>query len=432
MLNTDTAKIYAKGGTGGNGCISFRREKFVPRGGPNGGDGGQGGNVILEVAEGISTLIDFRYNPHQVADNGQHGMGKLMHGADAEDRIVKVPTGTIVRSPDTEEVIVDLQKVGQRAVIARGGIGGKGNARFKSSTFQTPRVAEKGEPGEERYIALEVKLIADVGLVGYPNGGKSTLLARTSAAKPKIADYPFTTLAPNLGVVRVDAERNFVLADIPGLIEGAHEGAGLGHDFLRHVERTKMLLHVIDTASVDGRDPITDYEQINTELERYNPRLTRLPQLVVLNKIDLPDAQANIHRVEEYFGKRRVFPISGVTGQGIDNLIRATYSLLQRINARIRERQDTAQPQPTFHIPKSDERFELITEKNRFIVRGEEPRRAVLMTDMENDQALVLLHRKLKKMGVLNALIKAGIIEGDTVQVDAFEFTYSADEINTN
>ena len=432
MLNTDTAKIYAKGGTGGNGCISFRREKFVPRGGPNGGDGGQGGNVILEVAEGISTLIDFRYNPHQVADNGQHGMGKLMHGADAEDRIVKVPTGTIVRSPDTEEVIVDLQKVGQRAVIARGGIGGKGNARFKSSTFQTPRVAEKGEPGEERYIALEVKLIADVGLVGYPNGGKSTLLARTSAAKPKIADYPFTTLAPNLGVVRVDAERNFVLADIPGLIEGAHEGAGLGHDFLRHVERTKMLLHVIDTASVDGRDPITDYEQINTELERYNPRLTRLPQLVVLNKIDLPDAQANIHRVEEYFGKRRVFPISGVTGQGIDNLIRATYSLLQRINARIRERQDTVQPQPTFHIPKPDERFELTTEKNRFIVRGEEPRRAVLMTDMENDQALVLLHRKLKKMGVLNALIKAGIIEGDTVQVDAFEFTYSADEINTN
>ena len=432
MLNTDTAKIYAKGGTGGNGCISFRREKFVPRGGPNGGDGGQGGSVILEVVEGISTLIDFRYNPHQVADNGQHGMGKLMHGADAEDRIVKVPTGTIVRSPDTEEVIVDLQKVGQRAVIARGGIGGKGNARFKSSTFQTPRVAEKGEPGEERYIALEVKLIADVGLVGYPNGGKSTLLARTSAAKPKIADYPFTTLAPNLGVVRVDSERNFVLADIPGLIEGAHEGAGLGHDFLRHVERTKMLLHVIDTASVDGRDPITDYEQINTELERYNPRLTRLPQLVVLNKIDLPDAQANLHRVKAYFGKRRVFPISGVTGQGIDNLIRATYSLLQRINTRIRERQDTAQSQPTFHIPKSDERFELITEKNRFIVRGEGPRRAVLMTDMENDQALVLLHRKLKKMGILNALIKAGITEGDTVQVDAFEFTYSADEINTN
>lgn len=432
MLNTDTAKIYAKGGMGGNGCISFRREKFVPRGGPNGGDGGHGGSVILEVAEGISTLIDFRYNPHQVADNGQHGMGKLMHGADADDRIVKVPPGTIVRIPDTEETIIDLQKVGQRAVIARGGIGGKGNARFRSSTFQTPRVAEKGEPGEERHIALEVKLIADVGLVGYPNGGKSTLLGRTSAAKPKIADYPFTTLAPNLGVVRVDSERNFVLADIPGIIEGAHEGAGLGHDFLRHIERTKMLLHIVDAAAVDGRDPITDYEQINTELERYNPRLTRLPQLVVLNKIDLPDAQANLQTIKEYFGKRRVFPISAVTGKGVDNLIRATYSLLQRINARIRERQEAVEPQPTFHIPKPDERFQLITEKNRFIVRGEEPRRAVLMTDMENDQALVLLHRKLKKMGVLNALVKAGITEGDTVQVDAFEFTYSPDEINTD
>ena len=392
----------------------------------------QGGSVILEVAEGISTLIDFRYNPHQVAANGQHGMGKLMHGADAEDRVVKVPAGTIVRVPETAETIVDLKTVGQRAVIARGGIGGKGNARFRSSTFQTPRVAEKGEPGEERTVTLEVKLIADVGLVGYPNGGKSTLLARTSAAKPKIADYPFTTLTPNLGVVRVDPERNFVLADIPGLIEGAHAGAGLGHDFLRHIERTKMLLHIIDTAAVDGRDPITDYEQINIELERYNPRLIRLPQLIVLNKTDLPDAETNLKRVKDYFGKRRVFPISAVTGEGVDRLIRATYQLLQRINERIRERQAAAEPQPTFHIPKPDERFELIKRADRFIVRGEEPRRAVLMTDMENDQALVLLHRKLQKMGVLNALIKAGITAGDTVRVDAFEFTYSPDEINTN
>ncbi len=431
-MNTDTAKIYAKGGRGGNGCISFRREKFVPRGGPNGGDGGRGGSVILEVAEGLSTLIDFRYNPHQVADGGQHGMGKLMHGADADDRIVKVPAGTIVRLPGMNEVIADLKAVGQRAVIARGGIGGKGNARFKSSTFQTPRVAEKGEPGEERTIALEVKLIADVGLVGYPNSGKSTLLARTSAAKPKIADYPFTTLTPNLGVVRVDLEHNFVLADIPGLIEGAHEGLGLGHDFLRHIERTKMLLHVIDAAAIDGRDPIADYEQINTELERYNSRLARIPQLIVLNKIDLPDTQVNLQRLKDYFGRRRVFPISAVTGTGVDRVVRATYQLLQRINERIRERQEITESQPTFHIPKPDERFELITKNNRFIVRGEEPRRAVLMTDMENDQALVLLHRKLQKIGVLNALIKAGITEGDTVQVDAFEFTYSPDEINTH
>ena len=431
-MNIDTARIYAKGGRGGNGCISFRREKFVPRGGPNGGDGGRGGSVILEATEGMSTLIDVRHNPHQVAENGQHGTGKFGHGKDAADRVVKVPTGTIVRVAETAEIIADLKGAGQRAVVARGGIGGKGNARFKSSTFQTPRVAEKGEPGEERTISLEVKLIADVGLVGYPNAGKSTLLARTSAAKPKIADYPFTTLTPNLGVVRIDPEHNFVLADIPGLIEGAHEGAGLGHDFLRHIERTKMLLHVIDTASVDGRDPIADYEGINTELELYNPRLIRLPQLIVLNKVDLPDAQTHLQRIKDYFGKRRVFPISAVTGEGVDGLIRATYRLLQRINERIRERQEMAPAQPTFHIPKPSERFELITQKNRFVVRGEEPRRAVLMTDMENDQALVLLHRKLKKMGVMNALIKAGVEEGDTVQVDAFQFTFSPNEIDTN
>ena len=222
-----------------------------------------------------------------------------------------------------------------------------------------------------------------------------------------------------------------MLADIPGLIAGAHEGAGLGHDFLRHIERTKMLIHVVDIASVDGRDPITDYEQINTELERYNRRLTRLPQLIVLNKIDLPTGQTNLQRVKDYFGKRRLFPISAVTGEGVDRLIRSTYQLLQRINERIRESQEAAESKPTFHFPKADERFELITQASRFIVRGEEPRRAVLMTDMENDQALVLLHRKFKKMGVLNALVKAGIADGDTVQVDAFEFTYSSDEINT-
>jgi GTP-binding protein len=441
-MNIDTAKIYAKGGRGGNGCISFRREKFVPRGGPNGGDGGHGGSVILEAVEGISTLIDLRHNLHQVAENGQHGMGKLMHGADAADRIVKVPAGTIVRLDEAGEVITDLRKTGQRVVIARGGIGGKGNARFKSNTFQTPRVAEKGEPGEERTIALEVKLIADVGLVGYPNAGKSTLLARTSAAKPKIANYPFTTLSPNLGVVRIDPEHNFVLADIPGLIEGAHHGAGLGHDFLRHIERTKMLIHVVDTAAVDGRDPIADYEQLNEELGLYNPRLMRLPQLIALNKIDLPDAQANLPRIRDYFGKlnedksralgRRLFPISAVTGEGVDRLIRAVYRLLQRINERIRERRETEPFQPTFHIPKPTERFELIRRKDRFVVRGEEPRRAVLMTDMESDQALVLLHRKLQKMGVMNALIKAGVKEGDTVQVDAFEFTFTPNEINTN
>ena len=431
-MHVDTAKIHVKGGKGGDGCISFRRERHTPRGGPNGGDGGNGGSVILEATEGMSTLIDLRYNAQQTADRGQHGMGKETHGKDAEDRIVKVPAGTIVRDGETEEVLADLKQHGQRMVVARGGIGGKGNVRFKSSTFQSPRVAEKGEPGEVRIVNLEVKLIADIGLVGYPNAGKSTLLSRTSSAKPKIASYPFTTLAPSLGVVRLDAERNFVVADLPGLIDGAHEGTGLGHDFLRHIERTKVLIHVVDAAAVDGRAPIQDYEQINTELELYNPRLIRLPQLVALNKTDLPESQENLAELKAYFGKRRVFPISAMTGAGVAPLLRAAYHLLDRINQRLREQRDTGEVPETIYPPKPRQRFELVPVKNGFIVYGEEPRRAVLMTDMTNEQAIVLLHRKLKKMGVMNALIKAGVKEGDTVSIDELAFTYTSDGINTD
>ena len=386
----------------------------------------------LRRRRGLSTLIDLRYNAQQIADRGEHGRGKETHGKDAEDRIVKVPAGTIVRDGETEEVLADLKQHGQRMVVARGGIGGKGNVRFKSSIFQSPRVAEKGEPGEARIVNLEVKLIADIGLVGYPNAGKSTLLSRTSSAKPKIASYPFTTLAPNLGVVRLDAERNFVVADLPGLIDGAHEGTGLGHDFLRHIERTKVLIHVIDAAAVDGRAPIQDYEQINSELELYSPRLIRLPQLIALNKTDLPESQANLAELKAYFGKRRVFPISALTGDGIPPLLRAAYHLLDRINQRLRERRDTGEVPETIYPPKPRHRFELVPVKNGFIVYGEEPRRAVLMTDMTNEQAIVLLHRKLKKMGVMNALIKAGVKEGDTVRIDELEFTYTADGINTD
>ncbi len=436
-MNVDTAKIHVVGGKGGNGCISFRREKYVPRGGPNGGDGGRGGNVILEASEGLSTLLDLKYQPRKRAPDGQHGRGKLRHGKEAENRVVTVPVGTVVRAPEMEGALADLERHGERVIVARGGVGGKGNARFKSSTFQTPRVAEKGEPGEERFIELEVKVIAEVGLVGYPNAGKSTLLGRVSDAKPKIANYPFTTLAPNLGVVRIGAARNFVAADIPGLIEGAHTGAGLGHDFLRHIERTKLLIHVIDCAAVDGRNPLQDYEQLNEELELYNPRLVRMPQLIALNKVDLPNAQDSFPQIREYFGKRRIFSISALTGEGVDGLIRAAYGRLQRIHERIRERQESGDvPEsemitlPTFQ--KQHGRFELSKEEDGFVVRGEEPRRAVLMTDMENDQALVLLYRKLKKMGVINALIRTGVKEGDTVQIDEFEFTYSPHGIDTD
>ncbi len=428
----DTARIQVKAGNGGNGCISFRREKFVPRGGPDGGDGGNGGNVILTATLGMSTLIDLHHNPRQVAENGGHGTGKQRDGADGTDCVVKVPAGTIVRDYDTTETLADLTEPDQSVVVARGGIGGKGNARFKSSTFQAPRVAEKGEPGKEREISLEIKLIADIGLVGYPNAGKSTLLARTSAATPKIAAYPFTTLRPNLGVVRINREQNFVLADIPGLIEGAHKGAGLGHQFLRHIERTKMLIHVIDLSATDGRDPIKDYEQLNLELGHYNELLTKLPQIVALNKIDMPEAEANLARVQAYFGKRKVFPISAITGTGVNQLMQQAYRSLQYLETRAQKEAETTIVLEPELPPEPSARFELIETEEGFAVTGAEPRRAVLMTDMENEQALILLYRKLKNMGVMNALARAGAVEGDTVQIDEFEFNYSPKAMQSN
>ena len=393
----DTARIYVKAGNGGNGCISFRREKYVPRGGPDGGDGGNGGNVIVIATLGMSTLIDLRHNPRQIAENGSHGSGKQRDGADGNDKIIKVPVGTIIRDFDTEALLADLIEPDQSVVAARGGIGGKGNSRFKSSTFQVPRVAEKGEPGEEREVSLEVKLIADIGLVGYPNAGKSTLLARTSAATPKIASYPFTTLIPNLGVVRIDQEQNFVLADIPGLIDGAHKGAGLGHQFLRHIERTKMLIHVIDLSAADGRDPIKDYEQLNLELGHYNALLTELPQIIALNKIDIPESKENIQRVQEYFGKRKVFPISGITGEGVNSLMHQAYRSLQYLDTKAREQAESTITLEQELPPEPRTRFELQETDTGFVVSGAEPKRAVVMTDFENEQALMLLFRKLKK-----------------------------------
>ena len=428
----DTARIQVKAGNGGNGCISFRREKFVPRGGPDGGDGGNGGNVILTATLGMSTLIDLHHNPRQVAENGGHGTGKKRDGADGTDCVVKVPAGTIVRDLNTAELLADLTEPDDSVVVASGGIGGKGNARFKSSTFQAPRVAEKGEPGEEREISLEIKLIADVGLVGYPNAGKSTLLARTSAATPKIAAYPFTTLRPNLGVVRINREQNFILADIPGLIEGAHQGAGLGHQFLRHIERTKMLIHVIDLSATDGRDPIKDYEQLNLELGHYNELLTKLPQIVALNKTDIPEGKTNLTRVQEYFGNRKTFPISAITGDGVNGLMQQAYRSLQYLEARARKEAETAIILEQELPSEPSARFELIETEDGFVVTGAEPRRAVLMTDMENEQALILLYRKLKNMGVMNALTRAGAEEGDTVRIDEFEFTYSPKSMQSN
>ncbi len=328
----DRAVIYVKGGDGGNGVVSFRREKFIPKGGPDGGDGGHGGDVILIADEGLSTLLDFQHRRHFRAQRGTHGQGAKRHGKRGGSLVVPVPVGTLVRDAATRDVLADLVQHGQRVVAARGGRSGRGNARFATPTRRAPRQAEPGEPGQERNIELELKLIADVGLVGLPNSGKSTLLSRVSAARPKIADYPFTTTEPYLGVVGLPDGRSFVLADIPGLIEGAHQGAGLGHTFLRHISRTNVLIHVVDLAAPE-RDPLADFQTVNDELRLYDPALEQRPMLVALNKIDQPQARERAAAVAAAVGKRgyQAFAISGATGEGVEALMYAAADLLAQV-----------------------------------------------------------------------------------------------------
>lgn len=321
----DTARVNLKAGDGGNGCLSFRREKFVPRGGPNGGDGGHGGSIILEATESLNTLVDFHYRRHLKAERGRHGSGANRRGRDGEDVVVLVPVGTIVRDSETGDVLADLESAGDRVVVAKGGRGGRGNARFASSTNRVPRRFEKGHPGQERIIDLELKLIADVGLVGLPNAGKSTLLSRISDARPKVGDFPFTTLSPVLGLVRHGAGRSFVVADLPGLIEGAHEGRGLGHQFLRHIERTRVLVILID---VSDEDPTQAYRTLVRELSSYGQGLSEKPRLVALNKVDLLGGVPPAHFE---FGGERVVAVSGFTGAGLDELKHAAWSLLESI-----------------------------------------------------------------------------------------------------
>ncbi len=323
MKFVDEIKIHVASGAGGAGCVSFRREKFIPRGGPDGGDGGKGGDVIFVVSSAISTLLDLRYRPHQKAERGRNGMGKDRHGASGDDLKILVPPGTVIRDAETDEVLADLTAPGEELVLLKGGRGGQGNARFATATHKAPRFAQPGEPSEERWLRLELKLMADVGLLGFPSVGKSSLIARVSAARPKIADYPFTTLVPNLGVVQYKNYRSFVMADIPGLIEGAHAGAGLGHRFLKHVERTDMLLHLLDLSWIPERDPVQEYETLNRELRLFNPELAEKRQIIVVNKIDLPTVQEHLSQVIPWFTERglAVFPISAITGEGIPPLL---------------------------------------------------------------------------------------------------------------
>jgi GTP-binding protein len=421
----DEVKIYVKGGDGGNGVVAFRREKYVPFGGPAGGDGGKGGDVYLVVDPHLNTLINFRHRVHFKAKRGGHGRGKNQAGKGGADVHVPVARGTIVRGADTGEFLGDLTRPDERLLVARGGRGGRGNAAFASSTNQAPRVAEQGDPGEERWLALELKLIADVGIVGLPNAGKSTLLSVVSAARPKIADYPFTTLVPNLGVVALDLSTSFVAADLPGLIEGAHQGAGLGHQFLRHAERTRLLIHLLDGAS---QDPLADYETINAELDLYSERLAVRPQIVVLNKMDLPHAQALWPSVQQALaaqGATEVMAVSAVTRQGVDVLMRRVASLLEALP---REALPVEVTEATVVLPPSpDEDAVRVTYDEgtkAWHVRGARVERAARRTNWQLDEAIFRFHLFLENMGVIAALEEAGVGVGDTVFIGDVELTW--------
>src|SRR6266568_1778106 len=426
----DHTKIFVKAGDGGNGSRHFRREKFAPLGGPDGGDGGRGGSVYLEATTNLNTLIDYRYRQHFKAGAGGAGMRQKMHGAKGEDVVLRVPRGTIVRDAESNELIADLVEDGQRVMVARGGRGGLGNVHFATSTHQAPQEAQKGEPGEERWLYLELRLIADVGLIGYPNAGKSTLLSVVTAAHPKIADYPFTTLTPNLGVVAVGQpasgdEFGFVLADIPGLIEGASEGVGLGHEFLRHVQRTRLLIHMLDGASIE-RTPWQDFKTINKELHQYDEHLGTRPQIVVLNKMDLPEAQEHWPELQakaEAAGYP-VFTISAAAHQGTTELMQYTARRLQEI---WQEEAEHAAVQPVVDMagsvlrPQPDDAFTVAKEDDVYVVRGKLVVRAASMTNQESEESMDRLQVTLAKMGVTKALEEAGVQVGDTVRFGKVE-----------
>jgi GTP-binding protein len=424
----DQANITVQAGDGGDGAASFRREAHVPRGGPDGGDGGRGGHIYIVADAHLNTLLPFREQRRFKSERGGNGSGARKHGRDGRDLTVRVPPGTIVRTTiDGEPYEVDLAAPGMRLLAARGGKGGLGNVHFATSTHQTPRIAELGQPGEAFEVELELKSLADVGLVGFPNAGKSTLLSIISAARPKIGAYPFTTIQPNLGVAAV-GDYSFVVADIPGLIEGAHRGVGLGFDFLRHVERTRLLIHVVDAAGVDGRDPLADYRQINAELEQYQPELARRPQIVALNKADLPEAQANLDRLLAAIRTpdTEVFAISGATRAGVDALMQRVAARLAAMPARDLAARDE---ELTWPVPEVDERlFTVEPEGEGWRVRGKKIERLISMTNFAQSEALMRIQRVLEASGISAALLAAGIQEGDPVYIEKAELIWSDQE----
>lgn len=422
----DQVKIHVKGGDGGAGCMSFRREAHVPKGGPDGGDGGRGAAVVLEADQAISSLLDFRFKRHFKADRGRHGKGQIRHGAGGQDLVLRVPLGTIVTDSESGDILGDLTVPGQRLIVAQGGYGGRGNIHFVTPTRRAPAFAELGEPAQERWVELEMKLLADAALVGMPSVGKSSLIARMSAARPKIADYPFTTLVPNLGVVNAGG-RSFVVADVPGLIEGAHEGKGLGHEFLRHIERTALILHVVDlSGSYEERDPVEDFDIINRELELHAAELAVRPQIVVGNKIDVTgthEASERMRaRVEE--AGLRYFEVSAFTGAGMDSLIRAVAEKVFELRTAV-DRDEGVARQVWTHEVKSDRDYVVNSLGGGvFEVKGRGVERMVIMTEWNNDEAIAFLQKRMAKAGVEKALAAAGAVDGDEVRIagKAFEF----------
>ena len=423
MKFIDRVKIYVQAGTGGNGTVAFRREAHVPKGGPSGGDGGRGGSVIFVATNSLSTLLDLRYYREYKAQNGEKGHAKKMHGADADDLVIRVPVGTCVYDDDTGNIIADLTNDGQRAVIAKGGRGGRGNARFASSRNPAPKICENGEPGEKFNLRVELKLLADVGLVGFPSVGKSTLLSVVSKARPQIADYHFTTIVPNLGVVQVKDGRSFVMADLPGLIEGASQGKGLGHQFLRHIERCRVIVHIIDMSGSEGRDPYEDYVTINKELGEYEYRLLERPQIIVANKMDGDEAEENLKKFKEKLGDQKVFPIIAPIHEGIDAVLYAVADALETAPDFYNQEEE----QESFlYTNKEEEKPFTIHNKGNGVweVTGKKVERLVQMASFTTDDGFQRFALQIRNMGIDDALREAGCEDGDTVRLYDFEFEF--------
>lgn len=419
----DRARIFVQSGKGGDGMSSFRHEKFVPKGGPNGGDGGQGGNVVLVADRNVNTLVDFRFRRLFKAKPGGKGEGSNKYGRNAEDLLITVPLGTIVKDEESGQIMADLSRDGQQAIVAKGGRGGRGNWHFRTSANRTPTFAERGEPGEERWLRLELKVLADVGLLGYPSVGKSSILRKVSAAQPEVAAYHFTTLNPILGVVDLPDHRSFVMADIPGLIDGASEGVGLGHDFLRHIERTKILIHVLDVSGMEGRDPIDDYEKINAELAKYSEKLSRKLQIVAANKIDLlTDDSDNLERLMDYMAAKgiKVYPICAVSGDGMDKLLERVWTLLEEYVEEADETTEEvvykAENKPDFEVTRDTD--------GAFVITGARIENLVAMTNFDDDQSLRRFQRIWRYMELDKLLQEHGIQDGNTVRIYAMEFEY--------